>query len=83
MVTKKTKRIQKAKQNKKSVTFETIDTILKNNGFERRQPNSGSSHYTYTKGEILITVPFKRPFVKEIYVKRVLELIGETNEKKS
>lgn len=42
-----------------------------------RQPGSGSSHFIYTKGEIQLSVPFRRPFVKEFYVKRVLELLEE------
>ena len=38
----------------------------------------------YTKEEVQISVPFRRPYVKEAYVKRVLELIGgENNEERS
>ena len=70
-------------QNPKTVPFKEPDKVLKDFGFEVRQAKSGSSHYVYTKKEIQIAVPFKRPFVKEVYVKRVLELIGEENEKES
>jgi hypothetical protein len=71
-------------QNPKVVTFKELDRVLKDQGFEMRQAGSGSSHYVYTKGIIQISVPFKRPYVKEVYVKRVLELIGEDeNEERS
>lgn len=76
-MTKRDKRLQKIHINKKTVSFETLDLILDAKGFERRQPKSGSSHYTYVKDDLLITVPYKQPYVKEIYVKRVLEIIGE------
>lgn len=64
-------------QNPKNVSFKELDQVLKSFGFKARNPGSGSSHHVYTKGAIQICVPFKRPFVREVYVKRVLELIGE------
>ena len=77
LVTKREKRVKKLFQNPKTVPFKELDRVLKDSGFEVRQPGSGSSHYVYTKGGIQISVPFRRPFVKEVYVKRVLELLGE------
>lgn len=82
-MTKREKRVKKLFQNPKTVPFKELDKVLKDSGFTLRQPGSGSSHYIYTKGEIQFSVPFRRPFVKEIYVKRVLELIGEEYEEKS
>lgn len=79
-MTKCKKRLKKIFQNSKTVTFKELDHVLRDFGFEMRQPSSGSSHYIYTKGIIQISVPFKRPFVREVYVKRVLELIGEEND---
>jgi len=54
-----------------------MNQILTSSGFEVRQPGSGSSHYIYTKGVLQISVPFRRPFVKEVYIKRIRELVGE------
>ena len=84
-MTKRQKRVRKLFQNPKTVSFKVLDQVLKSFGFDARQPGSGSSHHIYTKGEIQISVPFRRPFVKEVYIKRVLELIGEenNNEKES
>lgn len=78
-MSKREKRLKKLFQNPKIVSFKELDHVLRDFGFDMRQPGSGSSHYIYTKDNIQITVPFKRPYVKEIYVKRVLELIGEEN----
>lgn len=83
-MTKRRKRLRKLFQNPKTVPFKELDHVLRDFGFKMRQPSSGSSHYVYTKEEIQISVPFKRPYVKEFYVKRVLELIGgENDEEKS
>ncbi len=75
-MTKRDKRKQRLVANPKTVNFDDLDGVLRDCGFERRQPKSGSSHYIYTKGTIQISVPYKRPYVKEVYVKRVLEIIG-------
>ena len=78
-MTKRAKRLRKIFRNPKTVSFKELDLVLRNFKFEVRQPRSGSSHYIYTKGEVQMSVPFKRPYVKEVYVKRVLELIGGEN----
>ena len=83
-MTKREKRLRKLFRNPKTVSFKELDSVLRSFKFEVRQPRSGRSHYVYTKGEIQVSVPFKRPYVKEVYVKRVLELIGgENSEEKS
>jgi len=82
-MSKREKRLRKLFRNPKTVSFKELDSVLRSFKFEVRQPRSGSSHYVYTKGDIQISVPFKRPYVK-VYVKRVLELIGgENSEEKS
>ncbi|MCL0041698.1 hypothetical protein M1N12_01300 [Peptococcaceae bacterium] len=45
-MTKKEKLLKKLKNNPRTVKFKEIDKILKDIGFERRQPAKGSSHYT-------------------------------------
>ena len=79
-MTKKEKLLQKIRQNQKSVRFEEIDKILSWYGFERRQANKGTSHFVYTlvtHKTYRITVPFKRPFVKAIYVQHLLEILDD------
>ena len=66
---------RKMKNNRKSVTFQDLDKLLIFAGFEMRQPGNGSSHYFYKKNNKCISVPYKRPFVREHYVNRVIELL--------
>ena len=77
------KRIQKILQNRKNVSFEEIDRVLRDFGYIPSQPAGGSSHFTYRKkGFVPITIPRKRPFIKEHYVKEVIRILDleEWNE---
>ncbi len=76
-MTKKEKLLQKIKNNPKSVRFQEMDKILREVGFERRQPSRGSSHYTYNYKDKTLTVPYNRPFVKVIYIKMALQILEE------
>lgn len=49
-MSQKEKLIEKLKNNSNNVRFEVIQNLLLSLGFEEKQPNTGSSHYTYTKG---------------------------------
>ncbi|MDR3543297.1 MAG: type II toxin-antitoxin system HicA family toxin [Desulfosporosinus sp.] len=65
----------------KNVRFKELDKILIHYGFTKRQSSGGSSHYYYTKGEKLLSVPFHKPHIKVIYVERAIELLeGEIND---
>ena len=71
------KLLQRIKNNPKTVRFEELDKILTREGYERRQPGGGSSHYTYKKsGNRSLTVPRQTPYVNECYVINVLEELG-------
>ncbi len=67
--------LKKILKNPKNVRFEELDNLLIELGFIKRQPRGGSSHYTYTKKDLnkIITIPFKKPFLKVVYVKMVLK----------
>ena len=67
------KLLQRIKNNPKTVRFDELDKILVNTGYERFQPRGGSSHYTYRKhGRNPLTIPFRKPFVHEVYVHKVI-----------
>jgi hypothetical protein len=76
-MTKREKRLAKIRNNPKNVRFEELDHLLRDYGFERRQPSGGSSHYFYICGYHRLTVPKKRPYIKQIYVKQALRQIEE------
>jgi predicted RNA binding protein YcfA (HicA-like mRNA interferase family) len=69
------KAIAKLHQNPQNVSFGEIDRILLRLGFEKRQKGS---HAVYTReGSYPITIPFKKPFILPVYVKKVLQIIEE------
>lgn len=79
-MTKKAKLFQKIKNNPKVVSFNDLDGLLIGYGFACRAPSSGSSHHIYTLGRHQISVPYKRPYVKEVYVRHVLEILAQIDE---
>ena len=62
-------------RNPTSVRFEELDKILRRAGFEVSQPGGGSSHYVYRKGGQKLVVPYNRPFLKSVYVKKAIILL--------
>lgn len=79
-MSKSEKLLEKIRNNPKAVSFDDLDKALHGHGFVRRQPRSGSSHYYYTFGALTLSVPHKRPYVGEIYVKQALALIDQATE---
>ena len=72
------KLLERIKNNPQTVKFEELQKILEKNGFVGSQPQSGSSHYTFRRDDgKKITIPKHSPFVKAIYVKLVIDLLGE------
>lgn len=75
------KLLQRIRNNPKTVTFEEVDKVLRSIGYKSSQPRGGSSHYTYRKkGCMPLTVPRKEPYVKETYVRIVIDLWDEAQE---
>lgn len=72
------KLVDKLKTNPNDVRFETLQSLLLYFGFIERQPKGGSSHFTYTYKNYIITIPKHKP-VNKIYVKKVLEILTELN----
>ena len=79
-MSKREKLLQKIRNNPTNVKFETLQKLLLYYGFDERQPRSGSSHYTYTYKEYVLTVPKKKPVNKE-YVKKALKIFDEIDSK--
>lgn len=76
-MSKAEKLIEKIRNNPKAVSFEDLDKLLRQCGFIRRQPGGGSSHMYYTRGSITLSVPYRRPHLKEVYVKQALSYIEQ------
>jgi predicted RNA binding protein YcfA (HicA-like mRNA interferase family) len=65
----------RVKKNPKHVSFQQLDNLLRAYGFQSRNP--GGSHYVYVNGPYRITVPYRRPHVGEVYVKKALRIIDQ------
>jgi hypothetical protein len=81
-MSKKAKLLQKIRNNPKVVSFKDLDGLLTGYGFVSRTPRSGSSHHIYTLGRHQISVPYRRPHVKEVYVRHVLEILAQIDEER-
>ncbi len=75
-MSKRDKLLKSIKNNPSNVKFETLQKLLLHYDFKERQPKGGSSHYTYTLGKLILTVPKHKP-VNKIYVKQFLKFIDE------
>lgn len=69
------KLLEKIRNNPRQVRFDEMDKILLHYGFTKRQPRSGSSHYTYKLGSVRLTIPFEQPHIKLSYVELALEAL--------
>lgn len=76
-MTKQEKRLKKIKQNPRHVRFDDLDRVLIHYGFERTQSGKGTSHYYYILEEYRLSIPYKRPFLKVVYVKEALKILEE------
>ena len=73
-MSKRLKRVLRIIKNPKDVTFEDLECVLLEFGFNKGE--GSGDHFTFRKeGEpLIITVPKKHP-VKSIYVKQVIKLL--------
>lgn len=79
-MSKRKKRLEKIRQNPKNVSFEELRKVLEDFGFELVR--SKGSHHAF-KHELvgdLFVVPYRRPFIKVVYVVEALDLIDQVVE---
>ncbi len=77
-MSKKDKRLKKIGNNPKTVSFSDLVSVLTDYGFNLVSVTG--THHTYKVGSHRITVPYRRPFVKEHYVKAALEMFEAIDE---
>jgi hypothetical protein len=68
---------QRVEQSPKQVRFDDLDALLRAYGFEVRRPGSGGSHHFYHRGSHLLSVPKRRPHLREYVVRRALSMLRE------
>lgn len=76
-MTKREKLRERLKNNPNNVRFSDIRKLLEYEDFELDRTTG--SHHIFVKGELTLVIPVHNNKVKAVYVKRVLELIDQTN----
>ncbi len=49
-------------------------------GFEEKSSRSGTSHHYFVRGALQVSVPFRRPHLLSVYVRRVLKLVEQIDQ---
>jgi predicted RNA binding protein YcfA (HicA-like mRNA interferase family) len=79
-MTKKSKVFERLRNNPKGATFDTIRTLLIQEGFELDRV--AGSHHIFKGGGVTFVIPVHNNRVKAVYVKRVIELIEQAQGEK-
>ena len=74
-MSKKDKALDRIRNNPKNVRFEELQRILESLGFELR--HRSGSHAVFILGKYVLNIPYRRPFLKVVYVQVALAAIEE------
>lgn len=77
-MSKREKLRERLKNNPNNATFSEIRKLLEQEGFALDRITG--SHHIFTKDDITFVIPVHNSKVKAIYVKRVIELIEQTDD---
>ena len=72
------KRLERIKQHPRQVRPEELNAVLEAAGFDWRQ--KGTRDRFYWRGRQQVTVPQRRPFRLETYVRQALKLLEEGDQ---
>ena len=73
---RRAKKLERFRQNLKNVRYEELESVLLYLGFEKRR--GGGSHAAFSfPGCGRLTIPIKKPFLKQVYVKLAIRVIDE------
>lgn len=84
-MTKRSKRLEKLRRNPQSVSFDELRQVLEDFGFDLKR-SKGSHHvYDVRVGDQVhsLVIPYTKPYIKPVYVKRSLEIIDEIIEEQA
>lgn len=79
-MSKRKKRLERIRQNPKNVSFEELRQVLEDYGFVLDRVVG--SHYSFKRmqNSSLFVLPYRKPAVKVVYVKKALQLIDTLGE---
>ena len=72
-MSKADKLLARFRQNPRNVRPEELENVLLRLGFTKRAGKG--SHRVYTQGRFILTVPYRKPFLRQRYVKEALAAI--------
>jgi len=75
-MSKTQKALARFRQNPKNVRYDELESLLLKLGFVIRQ-GTGSHSVFILRGKPPLTIPKRKPFVSEVYVKLVLKFLDE------
>jgi hypothetical protein len=74
-MSKKAKRLEQIKNNPRAVRPEELEAALLDAGFTKR--SGKGDHVIFKKGEIKLSIDYRRPYLLSIYVKDALQALME------
>ena len=75
---RRAKKLERFRQNPKNVRYGELESVLLYLGFEKRRGGGSHAVFSYPGCEPL-TIPIKKPFLKQAYVRLALRAIDELN----
>ena len=70
------KLVDKMRRQPHGITFEEADKVLNHHGYIHQQQRGSGSHRIYAKEEENpLSLPYKRPNIRSVYVKEILKRI--------
>lgn len=76
-MTKREKLFEKIRNNPKDISFSDIRKVLEQEDFSLVR--IAGSHHVFKRNELTFVIPVHKNQVKSVYVKRVVELIEQSN----
>jgi predicted RNA binding protein YcfA (HicA-like mRNA interferase family) len=76
-MSRRKKLLQKLRQNPQTVSFEQLENMLSYFGFERVGGQGSHRVYEHLNSGRRLTIVYRRPHVKMVYVKALIQLIDE------
>ncbi len=81
-MTKREKLLKRTRTNPKNVSFRDIQTLLEAYGFELKRVKG--SHHVFSgevgSQKVRLVIPYGQPFIKEAYIREVLDLIDRIEQ---
>lgn len=75
---RRAKKLERFRQNPKNVRYEELEGVLLYLGFKKRRGGGSHAVFSYPGCEPL-TIPIKKPFLKQAYVRQAIRAIDELN----